>query len=84
MKLTLKKYDNAPEYGIWGEWMYGKEHGTFGRNILRGMWACIDGQESVGLQTYEHDVTESFVKSVKRWRDLNRSLKRRYKRMEAE
>lgn len=84
MKLTLTKHGNAPKYGTWGEWTYGKEHGTFGRNIFRGMWACIDGQEYVGLLTHEHDMTESFKCSVKRWRDLNRSLKRRNKRMETE
>lgn len=83
MKLILKEYENHDEYGTWGEWKYGKEHGTFGRNVFRGMWACIDGQESVGLQTYEEAVTEHFKNAIIGWRDLNRSLKRLYKRMEA-
>lgn len=84
MELILKEYENHDEYGAWGEWTYGKEHGKFGRNMARGMWADRDGDWGTGLQTYENDVTESFKQSIKRWRDLNRSLKRRYKRMEAE
>lgn len=84
MKLILKEYENHDEYGTWGEWKYGKEYGTFGRNMARGMWARHSCALFLGLQTYEQGVTESFKQSLKRWRDLNRALKRRYKRMEVE
>ena len=75
MKLQLTKYENAPEYGTWGEWTLGKEHGTFGRSI-KGMWASIDGSYFIGVESYEQDITERFKLDVIGWRELNRKFKR--------
>lgn len=82
MKLILKEYENHDEYGTWGEWKYGKEHGTFGRS-LNGMWAQLDGTVFAGLQTYHQDMNGVFKQSIMSWRRRNAKWKRFLKSMEA-
>lgn len=69
-KLIIRKYDNIPQYGTWGVWSYGNEHGTFGRS-RKGMWAQLDGNIFLGLETYEDRLTARFKKLLAGWRELN-------------
>lgn len=80
-RLTIKKYDNYPQYGIWGVWTYGDEQGTFGRN-RKGMWAQLNGNVFFGLETYEQDLTDKFKKSLIDWRKFNQAFRTYLKRDE--
>lgn len=71
MKVRFEKFENAPEFGTLGKWYLGKEHGTFGCSLYRGMWAQLDGAYFIGLQTYEQSLTEEFEQSIIKWRKLN-------------
>lgn len=77
MKVRFEKFENAPEFGTWGKWYLGKEQGTFGCSLYRGMWATMDDIHiGLGLETYEQSLTEEFEKSIIKWRKLNAKLKK--------
>lgn len=75
MVVTYSLHETHDVYGEWGTWSYGKENGTFGMS-LNGMWASLDGSFFMGVETYEQEVNQSFLDSIKRWRDINRKLRR--------